>query len=246
MPIPIFDTPYVGSSREFLKNLIIQNVAIRNNVTFGPTEQSATLVGFLAWRLCIIVLTRVPSSIEMEAQTGTLENVIMSTNVSLSQLIIIRTFTRSVFAVVETLILSISMSFLFSLQITFTPAALLIAILMLLGIWGISFAIAGIALVYKSVLSIVGIIANLALIISMTPVSRLGILGSVIKWIFPLTWGVELLRKTLLFNATLITFVNEGELLGLLLQTIILFAGGLYLFNLLFRRAKRLGVLGTY
>lgn len=226
---------------------IMQNVATRNDASFGRDELLASLVGFLAWRLGTIIITEIPASIEFEARTGTLENVILSSDISLTQQIIIRAVTRSLFAVVETLILAVSMSLLFRIIIPVTPTFLLITVLMLLGMWGIGFLAAGLTLIFKAgVVTIMTLIANLALLISLIPVYTLGTLFLLLKAIFPLTWGIDLLRREAQNQVGLGYFVNSGEIFWFLLQAVVFLIGGLIVFHLCFDRAKMRGELGTY
>lgn len=226
---------------------IMQNVASRNEAIFGPDELLASLVGFLAWKMGATIITEIPSSIEFEARTGTLENVFLSSSVSISQQIIIRALTRSVFALAETLILAISMSLLFRLVIPVTPTFLLILLLILFGMWGIGFMAAGLTLIFKAgVVTIMTLLANLALLISLIPVYTSGPLFAILKAIFPLTWGIDLLRQEAQNQAGIQYFVNNGEIFWFLLQTAVFFIGGLLIFHLCFGRAKMQGELGTY
>ena len=92
------------------------------------------------------------------------------------------------------------------------------------------------------------LMANLAFLISgaMIPLDSLGMLYTVLKLVFPMTWGIEILRDVVLNGTTFIELVQSGVLVGLTLQTTLFLVIGLMVFDHSMRQVKRTGELGSY
>jgi ABC-2 type transport system permease protein len=226
----------------------IQNVALKHGVNFGPDQQMASVIGFLMWRLCMSVLAAAPELIESEAAVGTLESVVASSPISFPALFVFRLISRAIRSILETSLLAAVLILLFRLPFSLPPTAVLITLLTLAGAGGVGMALAGLALLHKSVASVTGIVANLALLISgaLVPLNALGTIFKVLKFTFPTTWGIDILRNVLLFGSTLQELIANGTLLGLLFQSLFMVAAGLALFNLAFARTKVQGELSSY
>ena len=209
------------------------SVAEVSGVEYGESLQTASLIGFLVWKLCMGVLSSLPSMIEDEAGAGTLENLVLSAQVPFGALFGARVVVRSGRSLLETLLLGVTVSFLLQLPLSISPLALFVALLTLLGIWGVGFALAGLALIYKSISSVTELVGYLAFSISgaFVPINGLGWLFVVLKYTFPMTWGIDLLRQVMIENAALEELLNSGSLLGLLLQTAVLLIVGVWSFQ---------------
>lgn len=223
--------------------IIIQNVTITNGGTFGIREQLASILGFVIWRLCMRIFSDIPLMIQQEARTGTLENVVVSSALPMYQILAYRTIGKSIRAFVETLLLGIILLLIFRIPLPVTPFALTIILFTLLGTCGIGFALAGLALVYKVIGAISTTVANLALLISGATISikGLGVIYTVMKFIFPTSWGIEALR-----DATILGINNVSVLVGLMLQTVIFITFGFIVFQWGLKKSKQDGSLATY
>lgn len=226
----------------------LQKVATDHGVAFGDTAIGASIIGFLVWRLCMSVLAAMPQMIEQEARVGVVENVVLATSTPVTMLLVFRALARSLRSLLETTLLGVVLVVLFKVSLPLSPAAVFVILLTLAGTLGIGFALSGAALVYKSVSSFTGIVTILALFISgaAVPLDTLGIVFTALKLGFPTTWGIDILRRVILFDDNLSILIANGTLFGLLLQSAILVTVGLWLFNQAFNRAKRTGQLGTY
>lgn len=228
--------------------LSVQQVAIAHDVEFGPAQIGASMIGFLVWRLCMTVFSAIPNTVEEEARIGTLENIVLSTRASMNTVLTSRIIVRSARSVVETVLLALVIILFFKISLPITPLAILIIILTLAGACGVGLALAGAALVYKSVGSFVGLVTLLALFISgaAIPLNSLGTVFVVLKYVFPTTWGIDLLREVILHQHNLSELLASGELIGLAIQTMLMIAVGYYVFHRSFLKARLRGQLGTY
>lgn len=223
------------------------NVAEVSGVEYGEPLQTATLIGFLVWKLCTGVLSSLPSMIEEEAGAGTLENLVLSAELPFWVLFGARVVVRSGRSLIETLLLAVSLSLLLQLPLLITSLALVIALLTLMGVWGVGFALAGLALIYKSVASVTELVAYLAFSISgaFVPINGLGWLFELLKYTFPMTWGIDLLRQVMIDGAGWGTLLNSGSLLGLFGQTLIFLFAGVWVFQVALKRVMVRGELSV-
>ena len=67
-----------------------------------------------------------------------------------------------------------------------------------------------------------------------------------LKLLFPMTWGIEILRQVVLNEAAWVELVQIGALPGLALQTVVMLLGGLFIFERALRQARQRGELGVY
>jgi len=228
--------------------LTVQSAATYSGVVYGSEQLAESLIGFIVWKLCMGVLVAIPAMVEEEARTGTLENVLLSTHVPFPTLFFFRILARSLRSLLETTLLALVLMLLFRLPLPFPPAAWVVLLLTLAGVWGVGYLVAGLALIHKAVSSVTSLVANLAFLISgaMIPLDSLGMLYTVLKLLFPMTWGIELLRDVVLNGTTLVELVQSGQLIGLTLQTAVFLLLGLVVFNHSLQRVKLAGELGTY
>ena len=121
-------------------------------------------------------------------------------------------------------------------------------LLTLAGVWGVGYAVAGLALTQKAVSSVTNLLANLAFLISgaLVPLPALGLLSTILNVVFPMTWGIEILRDVVLNGTTLIELMQNGMLLGLGVQTAVFLLVGLFTFNHSLQQVRRRGELGSY
>lgn len=226
----------------------LQQVATTHDIEFGPAQIGASMIGFLVWRLCMTVFAAIPNTMEEEARIGILENIILSTRASMNTMLTSRIIARSTRSIIETLLLALVIIYFFRTSLPFSPLAMFITGLTLAGSCGVGLAMAGAALIYKSVGSFVGLISLLALFISgaAIPINSLGIIFVILKYVFPTTWGIDLLRKVVLQQQGLGELLTSGELIGLTIQTTLMVAMGYYLFHRSFLKARLWGQLGTY
>ncbi|MAU00634.1 MAG: hypothetical protein CL608_26110 [Anaerolineaceae bacterium] len=223
--------------------LLFDSLAARYGNGYGTARQLQSLIGFLVWYLCMKLMVAMPTMVEEESVLGTLENV-MLTAVAFEKTLVLRTVVMMLRLGLETALLGTVLSLLLGLTLSFTPGTAFVTLLLLLGSCGVGFALAGLALLYKSVSSISSVIGNLALLLSgaLVPLDGLGMIFTVLKYGFPMTWGISLLRQLTLTPG----FLNTAELAGLTLQTMGLLGLGWLVFSRCLQRARELAGLASH
>ncbi len=214
---------------------------------YGPEQRLASLIGFLVWELCTGMLVATTGSVTEEAQQGTLENV-MLTPVSplvIFSLRITVVFTRKA---VETTILGLALVIILNLPFTWNGPALLVMGLTIASVAGVGLALGGLAMIYKSIDSIVGVITLLSVLFTgaLIPLNNLGIVFALLKYLAPMTWGIDALRATLVSEIGWPSLWFDGTLWGLGIQAFVFLSLGTATFIRSFRRAQMQGSLGTY
>lgn len=224
--------------------LTLQNVVnVAEPGQFGEREQAASLIGFLVWHLCMRVLAEMPEMLAEEARTGTLESLVVASQLSLGVLLLLRVLARSTRSILETILLGAVLVWLFDLSLDMSITAVVVMLMTLMGTWGVGFMLMGLALLHKSVGSVTSLVTNLAFLVSgaFVPINGLGWLFIFLKFVFPTTWGIDVLRQTMLDNT-----MTGDDLLGLVVQTATFLAIGMLVFRWALKRARAKGVLGSY
>ena len=214
---------------------------------YGSDQRLASLIGFLVWELCMSVLVATVDSVTEEARQGTLESV-MLTPVSQSVIFSLRIMVVFIRHTVETIVLGLALAFILDLSFTLSGLALLVMGLTIVSVAGVGLGLGGLAMVYKSIDSVVGVVTLLAVLFTgaLVPLNRLGIVFNILKYLLPTTWGIDTLRAIIINDITGTSFLTDGALLGMSLQAIVFFGLGLLLFNWGFHRSQIQGGLGTY
>lgn len=222
-----------------------QNLAARHGAAYGPSQQAASLIGYLVWHWCMRTFAAVPRMVEEEAGVGTLEILFLSPLSPLS-IVGLRTAVLCLRYGLETAVLGLVLALLLHLPLVLSPTALPVLLLTLLGACGVGLAVAGLALVHKSVGSVVGVVSFLALLVSgaLAPLDGLGTLFQALKYFFPLTWGIALLRDLQSGLAVGPGFVIG--LAGLALQTVGFLLLGLAVFRWGNGRCRLRGTVNIY
>lgn len=222
--------------------VLLQHLANRHGAVYGPVQQLNSLIGFLVWYWCMSVMAAIPAMMEEEASVGTLENVWISP-VAPIQIVLMRTVTLCLRYGIETWLLAIVLGKLLHVSLHLSPLAAVIILLTLAGTCGVGIGLAGLGMVHKSVSNVANVISNLALIISgaLVPLNSLGEFFILLKYLFPTTWGIDLLRQVFAGGS-----VAPQEAAGLLVQTIVFIVTGLWVFNQQLSLAKRQGSLSAY
>ncbi len=224
------------------------SAAANAGINYSASLQAASLIGFLIWKLCSGVLIAIPHMIEEEASTGTLENVMVTSYIPFPLLFFFRVIARSIRSCLEVFLLGLGLTLIFRLPLTMSPTALLVTFLTLVGVWGVGFALAGLAMVYKNIGSVTSLVVYLAFTISgaFVPLNALTGLFTVLKVTFPMTWGIDILRRVMIDGYDFSFPISDGSLPGLFLQSMsMLLIGYIILYGAL-NRVKQRGELGVY
>ncbi|MEZ4594923.1 MAG: hypothetical protein R3D55_27840 [Chloroflexota bacterium] len=223
--------------------LLFDSLATRYGSDYGAARQLQSLIGFLVWYVCMKVMVAIPTMVEEESVVGTLENITLTT-VAFQKTLILRTVVMTLRLGLETALLATVLSLALGLTLTFTPATILITLLLLLGSWGAGFALA-IRRCFTKASAVLA--ASLAVWLCCCqalwcPLDGLGPIFTVLKYGFPMTWGISLLRQMTFLPG----FVNIAELAGLTLHTLFMLGIGWLVFSTCLQRARRQGALSSH
>lgn len=199
------------------------------------------VVGYVLWTLVLFIITDVAGNLQQEAQTGTLEQLFLS-RFGAIQLFLIRTLANLAFQMILILIILSIIMALTGSRLSFPPSLILPFITVLMGAYGIAFAVGSLALLFKRIQQLLGIFQFALLFLLATPTETwtapLNILGDLL----PMTPGAGLLRDLMARGESL----NFAHLIVAVVNGAIYFAIGLLIFRLSEREAKRRGILGGY
>lgn len=206
---------------------------------FGNTL-SQVVVSYALWAMTMFALGALTYDLTQEAQLGTLEQLSMSP-FGLVRALVARVFTSTGLYLCAWVVLLVLMMATSGRWLNVDPVSVLPVLLMtLLGIIGVGFVLAGLAIVFKRVQNALQVhqIAIFALLV--VPASQ-------IHWLkyFPLVWGNDLLRR-IMVQRTSIFEVPPGDLAFLALNSAFYFFGGIAVFKLFERAARERGLLGHY
>lgn len=216
--------------------------------TYDNTARLAVLVGWLTFQVAATCMINLPDDIEDEAETGTLEQL----TISPAPLILIF-IARSVAYFLSTGALGLATGILLLLLMVHNlPAGDgvafgLVFLISLIGAYGFGFMMAGLTLVAKQISAVTGIVFSLMIFLtgSFVSLEALGGFYEVTRLLFPLTWGISLLRG-ILTGMDLLSLLQSGELLGLLGHAFVYLLVGLAVFSWGYRKARLNGTLGHY
>ncbi|NJR51278.1 MAG: ABC transporter permease [Leptolyngbyaceae cyanobacterium CSU_1_3] len=201
----------------------------------------AIIVSYVLWTLVTFILFNTTGTLQNEAQTGTLEQLFL-TPFGAPRVFLTRAIADLFiqFVLISTILILISL--LTGRYLSFPPALFLPLIAVIMGAYGISFALGSLALLLKRVQQLLGVV-QFALLFLMT-ISTESLTGSlkILGFLLPMTTGAGLLRDLMArqqpLNFTLLGFA--------LLNGLFYFGLGLLLFRWAERETKRRGRLSGY
>ncbi len=206
------------------------------NLQFGNRLDSI-VVGYVLWTLVIFIVNDIAIGLQIEAQTGTLEQVFLSPfgglQVFIARALASLTLRLVLMGVVLLLILLLTGS-----RLSFPPSLLLPLATVCLGAYGLAFAMGALALLFKRIQSLLGLSQFFLLFLLGVPAED-SLQGLAL---LPMTPGAGMLRDLMARG--------QGFDLGLfalaLGNGVGYFALGLLVFGWAERLAKRQGLLSGY
>jgi len=209
------------------------------SAAFGETL-SGIVVGFLLWVLVLSTFNDLAWDLTQEAQEGTLEQLYMSPLgfgwVALSHIISSLVLTLGMIALMLFLMMASSGRWLHLDIISLVPLLLLTVA----GIYGLGFAMAGLALVFKQVQATLQIFQFVWIVLIAAPIDKFPFL----KYL-PLSWGTNLISRVMVKGES-IAQMPSSDLIFLVANSAFYCALGFVAFKLLERVAKDRGLLGHY
>jgi ABC-2 type transport system permease protein len=210
-------------------------------------EMSPFFLGYLAWMYTMSAIGDLSWGLRREMNAGTLEQMSMSP-APVGLILIGRVLTNFLISTGEVLLLGIVMSLLVGMQVPMRWEGVAVLALMLVGVFGFGFMIAGAVLVFKQIESLANLVQNALLFLngSMLPVEAMpGWMAAVVRTL-PSTQGVVVLRKVVLGGQSLASVWQDRSLVWLVVHSAVYFAAGWLVFGFCERVAKEQGSLGQY
>jgi ABC-2 type transport system permease protein len=232
----------------------VMMVAIFLGITFFMTEGDVqserlapALVGYIIWFYALIAIGKMSWGLREETQTGTLEQMYMS-SLPIWLLLIGRTLATLIITTLEVMVAFLPLVLLLGIRLPWTWEVLPLAALTLAGLYGFGYIVGGATLVFKQVESLANLLQNLLLFLNgaLLPVDRLPPAVEAFALMLPSTWGIIALRQAMFGGATLNTLWQNGVLPHLLANTLFYFVGGLVVYHACETYARRRGLLGQY
>ena len=206
-----------------------------------------TLLGFMIWFYAAIGITNMSVNLTEEAQTGTLEQVYMTT-VNTGVIAIGRSLAALVVASSMVLLIATALMLIFKIGIPLRWEALPVFALTIFGLFGLGFMIGGATLVFKQVHQLANFAENVLLWLSgaLLPVALFPDWLETLSKFLPATQGIIVLRKVVLEGSSLSTAWANGGLPLLILNSAAYFAVGWFVFRWSERISRGRGLMGQY
>lgn len=230
----------------FITTSIFYGLFLSARYIAGPSLQfgdrlDAIVVGYVLWTLVIFVVTSIVSILQIEAQTGTLEQV-MLTPFGVSRVFLARAIASLTINLVIITGILLLILLLTGRRLYFPPTLILPLLTVLLGAYGVAFTMASLALLFKRIQQLLGLTQFALLFLLTVPSETWSGAMRIVRSLLPMTMGAGILRDLMARNLSLnvveisLAFVNG---LGYLII-------GLILFRRAEVEAKRRGILGGY
>lgn len=230
----------------FIITALFYGLFLSTKYVAGPGFQlgdrlDSIIVGYVLWSLVTFILFNVAGTLQNEAQTGTLEQLFITpygaSRVFLTRAIADLLIQLVLIASILTLIMTLTGRYL-----AFPPVLIFPLVSVVMGAYGMSFAIGSLALVLKRIQQLLGIFQFALLFLLTVPSETWTGSMKILGLLLPMTTGAGLLRDLMARQQPL----NLTQLSFALLNGAVYFGLGLLLFRWAERETKRRGRLGGY
>lgn len=194
----------------------------------------AVLVGYLLWTFALSAYNSLSFGLMEEAQTGTLEQVFLSSYGPIP-LFLVRNLSGLLTQGLLVFLIAMVLTTLTGARLSFHPGVVLPFLAVLLGGYGLGFAMGSLALLYKRTSQLLGLSQFLLLFLLQAP-------GTGPFLLLPMAPGSSLARDMLAQGAPL----DLWDLLVAFLNALLYLGLGLFLFGRAVHRAKKQGLLHGY
>ncbi len=229
--------------------MLIAAVILIGSVRGGEFGKGASLLlaaGWLTWMVASDCMGELPYALAEEAQTGTLEQLCI-TPLPLSVILFVRSLAYFLGIGARGLVGALVLS-LFIAPLSLSPVILVLFFISLVGAYGLGFLFAGLALIFKRIQSVTSLVFSLMIFFtgSLVGLESTGLAFQFLKIMFPLTWGISLMRQVLSGALTVSTLFSRGDLLELAVHSVVYLLVGYTFFTWCYAYARRKGTLGHY
>jgi ABC-2 type transport system permease protein len=229
--------------------IFIAAIIILNGIKgggFGSEDQLLVMVGWMTWIVASDCMAEMPDTIVEETQTGTLEQICI-VPVKLSTILAVRSLAFLFGSGIKGILAIILLGF-FVTPLPITVGLILLFFISLMGAYGMGFIFAGLALVFKRISALTGLVFSLMIFLtgSLVSLDKLGWVYDLLHYLFPLTWGISLMRGLLSESLSFTNLVISGELTGITIHSVIYFSVGLAILSWGYHIARTKGTLAHY
>lgn len=217
------------------------------NGQLNPAPLASILLGYLVWFYARVVIMSSSEDLMGEAQAGTLEQMYMSP-IPASLLLFARMIALLLSTTVMVVIPMAVLALILRIQIPLRWEELAVLAITLLGLFGFTLALSGMALIFKQIDALADLVQNALLFLTgaLLPVSRFPEWLTIIAQSLPITQGIIVLRAVTLQQASLGQVWANGSLILLCVNSACYLLGGMVIFKCGERVAKMQGSLGHY
>lgn len=211
----------------------------------GETK-AAIFIGYMLWTFYMVTVQSATYSIIRGAREGYLERE-LTTPFGHTTVIVTKIVSETFSLLAHYLLIAVISILLFDIELHLDAASiLLIFAFVYLFLLGLGLLFAGLALAFKRVQSLVGIIQMGIMLISFGALGDFGAVGNaILRWI-PYTQGIRLLRGVMVEGEGLDYVVRSANLLPLVLGAVAFLGLGVFVFGRLDRLSMRRGLIGQF
>jgi ABC-2 type transport system permease protein len=230
----------------FIITLVFYGLFSSARYIAGPSLQfgdrlDSVIVSYVLWTLVIFIMNDIAIGLQSEAQTGTLEQLFLSP-FGASRVFLMRAIASLTLRLVLTLTVLLIILAITGAQLNLSFKMLLPLGTILLGAYGLAFALGALSLLLKRVQQLLGIFQFALLFLIATPAENWTGSQQVLANILPMTTGAGVLRELMAEGKAL----NWNELAIAFINGTIYLVVGVLLFWQAERRAKQRGLLSGY
>lgn len=209
-------------------------------IGFGD-RLDAVVLGYVLWTLVLYIINDIALGLQMEAQTGTLEQVFLSpfgaTRIFFARAISSLVLRLGLIVAILLVLMAITGS-----RLSFPPLLLLPLLTLLMAGYGLAFIMGGCALIFKRVQQVLGVFQFALLFLIAAPTEEWSGLAKALSYLLPMIPSAGILRNLMARSQGLDPVTFGLALLNGLAYLIL----GLALFRWAEQAAKRRGSLGGY
>ncbi len=210
---------------------------------FGGVNLAGVVIGYTVWTLVMSAAGFMGSSIQNEAQNGTLEQVMLAPWLTV-QIFLVRSLMDVVEMLIPILAVLAGLVLLSGAQLHWRPLALLPAMMTVVTAWGIGLMMAALALLFKRMSQMQMMLQFALLFVIMVPVAAMqGVVGAVLGLLAPLTVQVSVLHATL---SVAVPGISANLWWEAAADMALWFGAGYWLLRAADTLARRRGIVGHY
>jgi ABC-2 type transport system permease protein len=199
------------------------------------------VVGYVLWSLVLSVINDIAAGLQVEAQTGTLEQVMLS-SFGAPIVFLVRAMTSLVSRLALILGLLLIIIVITGVHLHFSPMLWIPLLSLLISAYGLAFFSGALALVFKRVQNLLGLLQFSFLFLLAVPSQTWTQPLQKFALVLPMTPGADGIRQLMVHNQNLAGW----QIVVALLNGVFYFALGWLVFQWAERQAKHRGILSSY